>query len=842
MAQDPRAFVAVIIILFMIFSPDPQPPNIPQKSRVDDVLAQETYALNITNSTSFGDFAPLDNKWINISGLTNETGFGWTYLKEFHTKGEHLTRGALGDQYANKFVGQPVGHPLALYNNVSGVVHGKWKREDGSLAEQPPRFNMSVYAPDGPFGAVPVNSFNRNLTAKEGAVRVRFEEFDRPFLNETRHTMDGQAVEVGRFVTAQIGIDSTDGSNESWEVQVNGVHFLESGHMVLTTTSEKLAGIFALPHFVQTPYYYQIAQHIATRAINETIARQTDGRQRLSSPFTSNTDGSSDTQFTMPHCELIVYLQQLPIMAPSISEDGEESSLLHLLEDELRFPTGAAVPQSQEMRFSMVAFSPDCGYAIESKGPPDNAIQEGNHLSGIKIEVEQQQARHHILFYICVLSGQLWLLTRQMKEASTPSMRSRISFYTVSMLSLGDGFTTMTFALISLFIPGLWVLLIATCFLAFLSVSFFGMRFLMDIWTVQAPERERRERERRATAAATNPTVAANPINPAPVAVPAPAAPPRAQQPPTQQAAVSPPTTTRPDRTLDGGPIPIIIGSDQDEPIESPPSPTLGLPAPATANTPTAMTAAERTYSFGALYSRFYFLLLATLFLSLNATSWPPTLRRFYFTLLAFSYLSFWVPQIFRNAVRNCRRALRWEFVIGQSLLRLSPFAYFYGYGANVLFADVDMIDLSVLAGWLWIQCVVLASQEILGPRWFVKGDWVPPAYDYHPVLRQDEEGGNLPVGNDDAPASPSLGSKPKDVHDESKRVFDCAICMQDIEVHVQGLQSAPEGGLAGAGGLLARRAYMLTPCRHIFHAKCLEGWMKFRLQCPICREDLPPM
>ena len=41
---------------------------------------------------------------------------------------------------------------------------------------------------------------------------------------------------------------------------------------------------------------------------------------------------------------------------------------------------------------------------------------------------------------------------------------------------------------------------------------------------------------------------------------------------------------------------------------------------------------------------------------------------------------------------------------------------------------------------------------------------------------------------------------------------------------------------------VFARRLYMVTPCRHIFHTACLEGWMRFRLQCPICREELPPI
>lgn len=32
---------------------------------------------------------------------------------------------------------------------------------------------------------------------------------------------------------------------------------------------------------------------------------------------------------------------------------------------------------------------------------------------------------------------------------------------------------------------------------------------------------------------------------------------------------------------------------------------------------------------------------------------------------------------------------------------------------------------------------------------------------------------------------------------------------------------------------------YVETYCKHIFHKKCLDKWLKFRRNCPICRRDL---
>lgn len=111
-------------------------------------------------------------------------------------------------------------------------------------------------------------------------------------------------------------------------------------------------------------------------------------------------------------------------------------------------------------------------------------------------------------------------------------------------------------------------------------------------------------------------------------------------------------------------------------------------------------------------------------------------------------------------------------------------------------------------------------------------------------------EAGGLPIGLAQVPVSAvlersntdtseDLGSRKK--KDDTFRSVDCAICMQVLEapVVVAGDDASSANSVTG---MLARRQYMVTPCRHIFHSPCLEGWMRFRLQCPICRENLPPL
>ncbi|CCF47053.1 transmembrane E3 ubiquitin-protein ligase [Colletotrichum higginsianum] len=235
------------------------------------------------------------------------------------------------------------------------------------------------------------------------------------------------------------------------------------------------------------------------------------------------------------------------------------------------------------------------------------------------------------------------------------------------------------------------------------------------------------------------------------------------------------------------------------------------------------------------------------LLVSIASTSWYPRVRNFFVNSVAMVYFSFWVPQIHRNIVRNCRRALTWQFMIGQSVLRLLPFAYFYVYDDNFLFAETDRRAFLVFCAWLWVQLWVLAFQYVLGPRFGIPKSWTPDAWDYHPVLREDGvESGGLPIGLLSEPGSPSLDRVQSGENRDGKgssnlRAIDCAICREVLEVPVMraGEEDPTAGGVVG---VFTRRNYMVTPCRHIFHSACLEGWMRFRLQCPICREELPPL
>lgn len=872
MADRRGALVPALILLYIFLPRDVGPP--PIRNVIDDIPAQEQLALDVVQNSAWDSQFGSFGHDLNVTGLEAERGFAWHALTSVKERAREQLQYALGDYGPKALEGETenVERTTPLYNDVTGYLHGKWKRSKLQESISSPQLNLTKYAPMNPLGHPGIPTFfDCNVTGKEGDASIRFLDtlqLDVPGVNSTSK----MSIEL------KIADDDT---YDSWEAVLHGVYFEEIGQAVLTTTSDKFKGIFALPHLTLSSRTFDESKALLNESISRTIQRQIDGQTTSRNPWSSHFDPSMDSRFLTPDCDLVVYLQQLAPAGPV----EYSPSMLEFLEDELVSPTGAIVPKAPDIRFSMLVFSPDCGYVLESSGPPESFVQDGNHLTGPKMEVQYQHSRQHLLLYTLLLSLQLFLLMRQMREANTPSVRSRVSFYTITMLIFGDWSVTLSFVVVSTIHSGIWFNLVATAFLGFMSVVFFGMRFLALLWDVQAPERERRVREeveeervREEAFAATLARIRAERLAATPASVPTTETPPTAPgQPQPASLEQTPPASNNPDPApptirAEAGGLPLPVTAPRPTMIDTGatpifmPSDQLGLEdLGLNPGQPMSVNArvAARMPRLSSLFTRFYLLLLFTLFLSVNATAWPAPIRRVYFTVLGLLYVSFWLPQIHRNVQRNCRHALNWEFVLGQSVLRLLPFVYLYGYKHNVLFTDIDYYSLAFLVIWVWIQVVLLISQEVIGPRWFLpRGDWAPPAYDYHPVLREDEEGATMPIGfsqataantEDSAPSSPikersgntsrrgSLVDK-EQAKEKGKRVFDCAICMQDLEVPVVEAGVPKDNSLVGGGGLLARRMYMVTPCRHIFHSACLEGWLKYRLQCPICREGLPPL
>lgn len=815
--RDPRSFLFFIILLLLINSPEPQQPGFNTRERFQELVNREYSQLDVLNRTHYGDLDAEKHRWLNITGLRAEDGFAWDLLGPVQQTAKEQSERLLGPAWSDVLynadfdLAKGEGGSIPVYKNLSGYVQGEWIRSPASRIRHPSDMGNSSIVPENPFGDSA--EYDRNVTGTNGFMRLHITESEDKMRRNKNMSEISAKVVIGDY-------DSFGGN--WWEFIVHGVHFLKSGTAVLTTTSDRYAGIFGLPHLQFSQHLYTATQEFLNWTIHDTIIRQQHRAFVLWNPWTSSVESANEGLFQGHHCEFVLYLQVVP---------SQYKVDLEWLEHELRYPTGARIPKHTQYSIEMSGFSPDCGFVISSKGPPKFPPSEAAHLVGSKTEEFNVRVRQSILGYSIAFAFQLSFLIKQIKEAATPSMRSRVSFYTIAIMALGDGFTLLMLIFMYLFVGTSQLLLYSNAIMALFSVLT-HLRFLMEIWSVQAAERARIERQNAAAA-----STAAPDSQPA-LSVTDTGVPPTTS---SEEGLPLPATAARP-----RPPTPIIIAPDQDDPIDDETTTRTNNPATNTNINPRA--------EFGALYSRYCLSVIIVFFVTIQFGTARTMYRSIYFDIVSFVYLSFWTPQIYRNVIRNCRRALRWDYVIGTSIVRIVPVAYFYIKEDNILFAKTDWIGFSALVGWLWVQILALASQEVLGSRFFIRDGWAPPAYDYHPILREDTEGATMPLNittSDDFPttieassSTEEISKAPGESKGKDKKVFDCSICAQDIEVPVvpAGADENSVAGMGGTGMLLQRRQYMVTPCRHIFHTNCLEGWMRYRLMCPNCRESLPPL
>lgn len=866
-----RIILICLILLFVYTSPDQSvPPGFVGTPRdyAAERIGRTRNSLDVLNYTRWQDFAPAGPKteehepakYLNLTGFRKEDNYAWDRLDTFKKRSETFSDQAKGRWRIGKDLSGLEGE---IYENVTGVVRGKWTRYAGDLpGEQIHRkLNLSEISPRVDWAFREEEFWTRNITGKEGKLTLRVDEKDVEQIDTTGDhplitEVDSWSGGVVREVAATMTIQDESSSGDGHEMRIHGVHWPKQGAMLLTSTSEKFAGIFGLPHMTTHKDYFETSQQLLNKTLEKAVERmERSVWMDLSNPWTSSPDTQGDTTMPTPHCEYVVFVQVHPVdLVLSLRggtdyldfAPGTAATMVSDIEQELRFPNGAPLPKTPRLQMSTVIFSPDCGFLLESKGPPDFSSVDGEHLIGTKQEIWLQNTHQWLLTLAAVISGQIALLKMQSKEASTPSTVGRVSLYTIGMMLMVDALLFSSLSLLSATAPNIFPSALLASFASLMSVAL-GVRFLGAIYNVQEPERRAVMEAEQAAAEAI---IAARPVQVTSASIPI-----------ITAAGVDmlPATTAPPPRAPDP---PIIVPSDQDIDAEIADNvaaaSTVQIPATNTGTLPTANPARatqprpRSVSNFGAIYVKFVLFLTLLLFVSLSAISWPVGLRTAYTHLLSMIYLSFWVPQIRRNIMRNCRKALLWKFIIGQSMLRLLPFAYFYLEKDNILFAESDWTAFAVYVAWVWIQIWVLVAQEILGPRWGLPTGWTEDGWDYHPILREDNvEAGGLPIGLVNMPGSPTIsrvstgeeiGSSKK--NDGSTRSVDCVICKEVLEVHVitSGSEVTGAGAAGGVAGMLARRQYMVTPCRHIFHSHCLEDWMRFRLQCPICRENLPPL
>ena len=113
--------------------------------------------------------------------------------------------------------------------------------------------------------------------------------------------------------------------------------------------------------------------------------------------------------------------------------------------------------------------------------------------------------------------------------------------------------------------------------------------------------------------------------------------------------------------------------------------------------------------------------------------------------------------------------------------------------------------------------------QENFGTRFFVPTFLMKKNYNYFVKLPQEID---LESGT------------------QSSFTEDCVICMNSLLTNNENIGNKNnEISNPYLNRLKLKKNYfMKTPCNHKFHNKCLINWMTIKMECPTCRERLPPL
>jgi hypothetical protein len=226
MSVNPRAVSLVVILLILIVFPDPPTP-LGGTRRLDDAIDRELAALELLNTTRYGDFDAVGDRWLNLTGLKREDDFAWPALGMVKERVREQAGHILGQGEASKARDGINEAALAIYQNVTGHIRGSWVRSKLEKDFKRPQLNMTALLPvDARFE----NPFQRNITGKSGDLRFDFSGRGKA------EVVDGRVVQS---MKAEVVIADDTSAGSGWSVVMYGQHFVESGHIMLTTSSER---------------------------------------------------------------------------------------------------------------------------------------------------------------------------------------------------------------------------------------------------------------------------------------------------------------------------------------------------------------------------------------------------------------------------------------------------------------------------------------------------------------------------------------------------------------------------------------------------------------------------
>ena len=209
-----------------------------------------------------------------------------------------------------------------------------------------------------------------------------------------------------------------------------------------------------------------------------------------------------------------------------------------------------------------------------------------------------------------------------------------------------------------------------------------------------------------------------------------------------------------------------------------------------------------------------------------------------------------WMPQILFNIYYNNRVALPWSYIIFISIYRLFVPCYFRINKNNFFLISPDYSFSIFIIFLMLIQILILYYQNIKGSRFFLPEKYKKKKFEYY---KNKEEIMNLNSNANNIECVICLNPlfNEENENDPNMKLFLNDFITLDQNEHVQILKdnyniydkktnwkdkfiSLFEFSERSLN--FENKKYIITPCKHYFHSKCLEMWFQRKRECPNCR------
>lgn len=862
MASMNREIFIIFLVFFILFTPagsPPYPTTSGERHRYNSFLQLQRNETELLINSTYNSIGG------NITGIVypyNETSFIPKPIQKlasdiwFSEENRNMTdNGKSQVDLTSQHV---------YFSNYSGMFNGFWDKLGNDTLQKITRRNMTI--PRIYSHNKDRSSESNETTPYDNALQSNYTEpelygFSQlPTMDKIgRSDLDGNITEPNgslaisvrdttpktiqnpnvTLMFMEISVKDID-EGSYYTISLMGLHIKPQGNVLLTTHSLKYSGLQYLPHLLPDPQYFDEAKQLVVKYLNKTLNIFEDEQDYVV---------LQDELVAADSCEFIFYghFHSVPLT----------SSEIRNIEYEIESPIGRPIKPVPAMVLDSLVYSPDCALAIQS-----------DRLVGEKYEQHWNQLRTILVAAIGLVIAQAILLAKQMKHTNTPSYMCKVSSLTIKMLSLMDNCVYL-FSFASSAEPELALPLIAVAFLAFALTSGFELRYLVKIYEAQLNESE-------ADSTVQDTNLDSNGIATFIIMPDGSFAPPRQSPQPSQQL-----------------PIAQIRQSEQSteqQPQQPTPATQIGEVATVPRKTFLYFCATALSFpviiiiaSFPTPIRRVFEFIAVTGFYSFWAPQvyrnvirgyrepllWSFVIGTSIIRVLPVLYLTLNTKNVFRHHYDPCLAGVTVIWLCIQIAVLYSQTVFgprffimngylpaLYDYHPILTQGDIESGAENVTDSPTHSTESTLDSSEqnedsdsdedhdssqsmLLKSKTSSQNAsscYSQPKHKHKLKGKEDEDDRTIKK------AGSSTDHKHKHefgVESITKRCVDCAICMMPVELCITPRDSSP-ALLASPALILARRRYMVTPCRHVFHSVCMEQWMRTRLQCPICRNPLP--